>query len=188
MTRSGRRIPVIIGVGDVVNRSKNVKDAVEPLQLMINAIQYAIQDTGLSASHLAALQSEIDSVDVVKTWTWPCDYPSLIAERLAFKPLHKDYSEHGGNQPARCVDDAARRISLGESKVAIVTGGEALASCGFSIIDEVDGVLADRMAVTACAAAKQMPPPGWTPASEDVNAVFSPTTRELQPSWFMSAN
>lgn len=36
--------------------------------------------------------------------------------------------------------------------------------------------------VSACAAAKRLPPPGWTPLSEEVNTVFSPTTRELKPS------
>ena len=36
--------------------------------------------------------------------------------------------------------------------------------------------------MTACAAAKQLPPPGWTPLAEEVNSVFSPTTRELKPS------
>ena len=36
--------------------------------------------------------------------------------------------------------------------------------------------------VTACAAAKRLPPPGWTPLTEDVNSVFSPTSRELAPS------
>jgi hypothetical protein len=35
--------------------------------------------------------------------------------------------------------------------------------------------------VSACAAAKQLPPPGWTPLAEEVNSVFSPTTRELKP-------
>jgi hypothetical protein len=57
-----RKTPVIIGVGDFVNRSKKVEDAIEPLQLMILAIQEAIKDTGLDASQLAALQAEIDSV------------------------------------------------------------------------------------------------------------------------------
>ena len=131
---------------------------------MILAIQEAIKDTGLSASALAGLQSSIDSIDVVKSWTWPCDYPNLIADRLGFKPVHAHYSDHGGNQPAKLLDDAARRISKGECNVAVVTGGEALAS------------------LTACAAAKKMPPPGWTAPTEDVNSVFSPTTRKLQPS------
>ena len=36
--------------------------------------------------------------------------------------------------------------------------------------------------MTACAAAKKLPPPGWTPPSQAVDSVFSPTTRELQDS------
>jgi hypothetical protein len=129
-----RSTPVIIGVGDIVNRSKRAEDAVEPLQLMISAIQNAIQDSGLQAAQGIELQSQIDSIDVVESWTWPCDYPALIADRLALGDdgegrLHLNLSPHGGNQPAKLVDEAARRISLGSSKVAIVTGGEALASC-----------------------------------------------------------
>jgi hypothetical protein len=38
-----------------------------------------------------------------------------------------------------------------------------------------------RAAVTACAANKKLPPPGWTPTKDSVNEVFSPTTRELKP-------
>lgn len=130
MSRPSRKTPVIIGVGDIINRSKKVEDAIEPLQLMILAIQNAIKDTGVEASTLAALQSSIDSIDVTRSWTWPCDYPTLIAERLSCSPVHKGYStEHGGNQPALLLDNASRRISKGESKLAVVTGGEALASC-----------------------------------------------------------
>ncbi|KAK4541676.1 hypothetical protein LTR36_007820 [Oleoguttula mirabilis] len=157
--------PVVIGVGDVVNRSKKIENAIEPLQLMLQAIQKALQDAGLESAATAALQSEIDSIDVVKTWTWPYpDLPGLIAERLVVQPTWKHYSEHGGNQPAHLFDEAARRISKGESKVAVVTGGEALAS------------------LSACAAAKRLPPPNWTPLNEEVNGVFSPTTRELPSS------
>lgn len=38
--------------------------------------------------------------------------------------------------------------------------------------------------MTACAAAKTLPPPGWTKVEQDVSSVFSPTTRELAPSAF----
>ena len=127
---SRRKTPVIVGVGDFVNRSKKVEDALEPLQLMILAIQNALKDTGLPDSELADLQSQVDSVDVVRSWTWPADYPSRISEKLAIKPRHKHYpNKHGGNQPAKLLDNAARRISMGDTQVAIVTGGEALASC-----------------------------------------------------------
>lgn len=33
--------------------------------------------------------------------------------------------------------------------------------------------------VSACAAAKKLPPPGWTPPSQAVDSVFTPTGRDL---------
>src|SRR5271154_834240 len=121
--------PVVIGVGDVKNKSLDVEDSTEPMQLMLQAILLAIKDTGLPLSATGRLQSDIDSLDVVGSWTWPYpNLPGLLSEKLGVEPRHKFYSEHGGNQPAKLFDEAARRISLGESKVAVVTGGEALAS------------------------------------------------------------
>jgi hypothetical protein len=70
----------------------------------------------------------------------------------------------------------------GESKVAIVTGAEALASRKNFPHLSIRKLVTDVSKVTACAAAKKLPPPGWTAPSEDVTAVFSPTTRELAPS------
>ncbi|EPS44194.1 hypothetical protein H072_1830 [Dactylellina haptotyla CBS 200.50] len=153
-------VPVIIGVADIVNRSTKVEDAREPADLMHQAILDAIKDTEASAQE--SLRTSIDSIDVVNTWTWPYpDLPGTLAQKLGVIPNHKHISEHGGNQPALLLDEAARRISLSRTKVAVVTGGEALAS------------------LTACAAAKKMPPPGWTEPSEQVGGVFSPTTRDL---------
>lgn len=120
-------IPIIIGVGDIKNQSTRIEDAKEPAQLMYEAIQAAIHDSG--SSDLRKLQESIDSVDVVKTWTWPYrDLPGLLAEKLKITPIHKHYSEHGGDKPGKLFDEAARRICLGDTKVAVITGGEALAS------------------------------------------------------------
>ena len=127
---SGRRQPVVVGVADVKNGSRKVEDAIEPLELILEAIQKAIKDTGLPDSVTSELQSSIDSLDVIRTWTWPYpDLGGLIAKRLVIKPTRRFYSEHGGHYPAKLFDEAARRISLGETKVAVLTGGEALASC-----------------------------------------------------------
>jgi acetyl-CoA acetyltransferase len=125
----GPPIPVIIGVGDVKNRSQDGADAVEPMHLMMQAILNALEDATTALSASGKLRSRIDSLSVVATWTWPySDLPGLLAERLGIQPKHKIYSEHGGNQPIRLLDEAARSISQGNSRVAIVTGGEALAS------------------------------------------------------------
>lgn len=127
---SEKLIPVVVGVGDVKNRSQKVEDAIEPMQLMFQAIQLAINDTKASATE--DVRSNIDSIDVVACWTWPyADLPGLLSDKLGVKLRHKFYSDHGGNQPAKLLDEAARRISLGENKLAVVTGGEALASRAF---------------------------------------------------------
>ncbi|KAI4707623.1 hypothetical protein J4E89_007728 [Alternaria sp. Ai002NY15] len=143
--------PVIIGVGDIKNRSTAIADAKEPATLMLEAIQKAISDTASLSK--TDLQSSIDSIDVVKTWTWPYpDLPGLLAEKLGVDQSlkWKRYSEHGGDKPGKLFDEAAKRIAKGECKVAIVTG-----------------------------AAKKLPPPGWTAPSEAVDSVFTPTGRDL---------
>ena len=122
--------PIIIGIGDVKNRSTKVDDAIEPMQLMLQAITHALEDSTVSRSHAEKLTSSIDSISVVASWTWPyTDLPGLLAAKLGIQPQYRIYSEHGGNQPIKLVDEAARRISRGECRVAVVTGGEALASC-----------------------------------------------------------
>lgn len=117
--------PVIIGVADVKNRTPELK---EPATLMLEAIMQAMDDSRAPGQEL---RSQIDSIDVVRSWTWPyADLPGLLSQKLglATRPRWTRYSENGGNQPAKMVDEAAGRIARGETKVAVVTGGEALAS------------------------------------------------------------
>jgi acetyl-CoA acetyltransferase len=126
--------PVIIGIGDIKNRSTAIADAKEPATLMLETIEKAIGDT--ESSSVTDLQSAIDSIDVVKTWTWPYpDLPGLLAAKLGVDQnlKWKRYSEHGGDKPGKLLDEAAKRIAKGECKVAVVTGGEALASCAYRI-------------------------------------------------------
>jgi acetyl-CoA acetyltransferase len=125
------KTPVIIGVGDCINRSLRPEDAIEPLDLIVSALQKAFTDAaGPIGTDYANLLKRVDSVDVVATWTWPYpDLPGLVAEKLGLKNAnHKATSAHGGNQPAKLLDEAARRISQGECEVAIICGGEALGS------------------------------------------------------------
>jgi hypothetical protein len=129
MARSAPQ-PIVVGVADIVNRSTKVEDAREPMELMVDTIRKALRDTGLQSSKLNTLQSSIDSIDVVRSWTWPYpDLPGSISQKLGVMARHQYLSPHGGNQPAKIFDEAARRISQGKTKVAVLTGGEALASC-----------------------------------------------------------
>jgi len=130
--------PVLIGVADYKNSSMKVADAVEPLQLMLKALHLALQDTSLSSSFLSTLQANIDSVSVVRPWSWNYhDLPGLVGKGLGVHVMDaaKTLSHHGGDSPAKLVDEAARRVAKGESRVAVVCGGEALASrrCSVSL-------------------------------------------------------
>lgn len=158
---SQRRVPVVVGVSDIVNRSLKVEDAIEPLQLILSAIEAAVSDAKPTSDD--EFRNAIDSIDVVACWTWPYkDLPSLLAQRLNIKPERKFSPQyHGGNQPGLLFDEAARRISKGETNVAVVCGGEALASLG------------------ACAKAGKLPPPTWTQVDQKIDSVFSPSTRDL---------
>lgn len=122
-------VPILVGVADFKNASRRVEDATEPVQLMLRALRLAFDDTTLTGAAVERLCSSIDSVNVVANWTWPYpDAPGLLAQLLGIQPTHTCESHHGGDSPARLLDEAARRVSKREARVAIVTGGEALAS------------------------------------------------------------
>jgi hypothetical protein len=122
-------VPIIVGVGDVRNKSFKVEDAVEPAQLMVNAVRRAVDDSGLDHAAQESLLAQVDSLRVVPTWTWAYnDLPAVISHRLGIKPTRRVLGEHGGNQPALQCDEAARDIAARRSLVSVLTGGEALAS------------------------------------------------------------
>jgi hypothetical protein len=117
-------------VADIKNRSLETEDALEPSALMLQAIEAAIADASISSEAAQTLKESIDSLSVVKTWTWPYhDLPGKLSQQLKVNPKYQTCTEHGGNQPAKLLDEAALRISRGETNVAVLTGGEALASC-----------------------------------------------------------
>ena len=152
-----RSIPVIIGVGDVRDTFTGPEGAEEPLYLMLQAVHAAARDTKLPPYASENLVGEVDSIDVVRTWTWPYDdLASDLAREMGAKPSHKvTTARHGGDQPAKLIDEAARRISFGQSKIALVTGGEALASLSTRI------------------ASQGSPPPHWTKTSHSLDSVLA---------------
>ncbi|MGY4331289.1 hypothetical protein ACVWWG_005706 [Bradyrhizobium sp. LB7.2] len=58
------RIPVIVGIGEIVDRPKEITDGLEPLDLLEQALRRAEQDAG------AKLLGEVQSLDVVNFLSW----------------------------------------------------------------------------------------------------------------------
>lgn len=75
------KVPIIVGVGEIKNASRKREDAVEPLHLMIQAIQVAAQDADAAGAGPGKSKSkvieQIQSVAVIASSTWPYnDLPS----------------------------------------------------------------------------------------------------------------
>src|SRR4051794_15190642 len=137
------RIPVIVGVGEIVDRPKEVTDGLEPLDLLEQALLRAEADAG------AKLLGEVQSLDVVNFLSWRYRDPEkLLAQRLGVTPSHCHYGPVGGESPIRYIHEAAKRIARGECSVAAVCGAEAQST-----------------ATKAECAGEKLP---WTPFAHDV--------------------
>jgi acetyl-CoA C-acetyltransferase len=114
------RVPVIVGVGEIVDRPTDIAAGLEPLHLLEQALKRAEADSG------AKLLGEIGSLDVVSFLSWRYRDPEiLLAERLGVRPAHLYYGPVGGESPIRYLHEAAQRIARGECSVAAVCGAEA---------------------------------------------------------------
>src|SRR5260370_32429250 len=114
------RIPVIVGVGEIIDRPKDIAAGLEPLDLLEQALQRAEADCG------AKLLGEIGSLDIVNFLSWRYRDPEkLLADRLGARPVHAYYGPVGGESPIRYLHEAAQRIARGECSVAAVCGAEA---------------------------------------------------------------
>ncbi|SCB08758.1 acetyl-CoA C-acetyltransferase [Bradyrhizobium yuanmingense] len=117
------RIPVIVGIGEIVDRPKEIAEGLEPLDLLEQALRRAEQDAG------AKLLGEVQSLDVVNFLSWRYRDPEqLLAQRLGISPAHCYYGPVGGESPIRYIHEAAKRIARGECSVAAVCGAEAQSS------------------------------------------------------------
>src|SRR5258707_2071288 len=114
------RIPVIVGVGEIVDRPADIAAGLEPLTLLEQAVRRAEADSG------AKLIGELGSLDVVNFLSWRYRDPEKqLATRLGANPAHCYYGPVGGESPIRYIHEAAKRIARGECSVAAVCGAEA---------------------------------------------------------------
>ena len=119
-TISPDHIPVIVGIGEIVDRPKEITEGLEPLDLLEQALRRAEADAG------AKLLGEVQSLDVVNFLSWRYRDPEqLLARRLGVSPAHCYYGPVGGESPIRYIHEAAKRIARGECSVAAVCGAEA---------------------------------------------------------------
>jgi len=116
---SAQEIPVLVGVGQVLQRLEDPREAAEPLEMMVAALGQAAEDSGA----LNLLQ-RADSICVVRG-VWGYGDPGReIARRIDAAPTETVGTPYGGNFAHSCVIDAARSIQSGYNGVVLITGSE----------------------------------------------------------------
>jgi acetyl-CoA C-acetyltransferase len=124
-----RAVPVVVGVGQVVQRrGDGDRDAIG---LMVDAVHAAAADAGVPE-----LSSRVDMV-LVPEGSWPHrDAGRIVASRLGAEGATTLVSRIGILQTS-LFGVAATAISAGEASVALVVGGEAKAS-GNDVVEPSD--------------------------------------------------
>ncbi|RBR26855.1 uncharacterized protein FIESC28_00436 [Fusarium coffeatum] len=155
MVNSSFSTPIIIGVGEIRQKDFALEHCLEPAALMLSAIRDASRDSTIDVT------KHIQSIYAVPPWSWNYEnLPKLLAEGLGGQATDLAVADHGGNTPAALCDSAALKVARGETNMAVVTGGEALAS------------------LFACQKAGHMPPPGWTDGNPNAKQ-YSPGDTSL---------
>src|ERR1700744_4590925 len=90
------RMPVIVGVGEITDRPREITAGLEPLTLLEQALRRAEADSG------GKLLGEIGSLDVVNFLSWRYRDPEkLLAQRLRHPPAPFFFGPGRGARPVR---------------------------------------------------------------------------------------
>lgn len=119
------RAPCLIGVAQrTVHPGQG--PAPEPLAMWEEVCRAAAADTGAPAERVLG---STGSLDVLYCQSWPYDDPAgRLAARLGIRPSRASYSGIGGTTPHLLLAGAAGAVARGELDVALVVGGESLAT------------------------------------------------------------
>ncbi|MEM7410364.1 MAG: hypothetical protein AAF430_09035 [Myxococcota bacterium] len=115
--------PILVGVGQILQREDDWRDAEEPLALMIQAARAAADDAGCPA-----LLQRASSVRVIRgAWSYE-DPGRAVAQELGCPGAETAISAFGGNFGQTVVSKSCLALQRGEHEVIVVTGAE----CGRS--------------------------------------------------------
>ena len=121
MTATDPRLAVIVGVGQFIQRPADPQGALEPVAMMVEAVERAADDAGTRQ-----LLGRVESIRVVKG-AWPYHDPGrIIAERIGASPRQTALSTDGGNTPQSLVNRTCLEIGEGRLDVAVLVGAEGI--------------------------------------------------------------
>ncbi len=128
---SNPNTPVIVGVGQFLNRLQDLDETLEPLEMMLQAMDRAEQDTGVGG-----VLEQVQSVRVIRgVWHYanPAQY---LAQRIGAVSASGSAGVQsvgtlfGGNQNQAVVNRTAASILAGDLDLVVITGAENGSSAG----------------------------------------------------------
>jgi acetyl-CoA C-acetyltransferase len=131
--------PIIIGAGQYVERLHPLSQPPfnSPMQLAATACQTAIKDAGVAARDIDTIAVIRLFSDAAKAWASPFggsnNPPESVARRIGATPAQRIYSNAGGTEPLQIMVELMHAIARGETKLALLTGAEAIANQRFAI-------------------------------------------------------
>lgn len=161
MTEIDRSTPVIIGVGQVIDRlGEDGYEALSAVDLAARASQRALQDAGVPVE---TLTEAIDTVAGIRQFEISTpgaraplgksnNYPRSVADRLDARPRRAILEVVGGQSSQHLVTELAGEIAAGRSRVALAFGSEAISTARAlakspdkpDFTEHVEGELEDR--------------------------------------------
>ncbi len=113
------RTPVLVGVGQLVQRDADPREALSPWQMLESVARDAASDAGAGDR----LLHELDTVALVNMAGGRAqNAPFVLGELLGAKPRGEYVSETGGQVGVTLANFVAERITQGESRIALVAG------------------------------------------------------------------
>ena len=93
MGERDERTPVVVGVGQLIQRDADPREALDPLAMLAETARRAARDAGAGDAILRAL----DTCGVVEIFGWkPQNGAGLLAEALGATPRHQLETATGG--------------------------------------------------------------------------------------------
>ena len=114
------RTPILVGQGQVLQRTDDLMAALDPIHLMAQAVGHAVSDAGLGQIPTP------DAMIAVRSLSTKHSNPAqAVADLLGIATHRYGITPHGGNMPQTLVNLAGREIQAGQLDLVILTGSEA---------------------------------------------------------------
>ncbi len=113
------RTPVLVGVGQLLERTDDPREASEPLALLEAAARSAAADARAGD----ALLRQIDTCALTQVIAWKAqNAPQVLGERLGARTRRDSVAHTGGETGLTLLNRVCREIAAGEARVALVAG------------------------------------------------------------------